>query len=96
MKVFWILLAIAVVVTLIYLEGRRQSKIYGPPSGRRDALGAGLLELQKHLEPDRKMEILAEEQVQDEAPDAGEPGDDQPVSETSPVGPPDDGTDRRG
>jgi len=55
-------LLIAIVVGLVVLEGRRQARRYGPPSGRPNLLGVGLLELQRHLQPDRRVEVLVEQQ----------------------------------
>jgi len=51
-----------VFVALIVLEGRRQSRKLGhSASGRPNALGNALLEVQGMLEADRKVEILQEE-----------------------------------
>lgn len=64
-----LLLAVAaVVVLLVVLEGWRQARIYGKPSGRPNLAGAGMLELQKHLQADRRVEKLVEQQ-RDEAAD---------------------------
>ena len=55
---------IAVVVTLIVLEGRRQARKLGEEykgSTGTDLMGAGMLELQGHLQPDRKVEVIREE-----------------------------------
>jgi len=43
------------------LEAWRQRRRHGRASGRPNLLGVGALELQRHLEPDRKVEILAED-----------------------------------
>jgi hypothetical protein len=68
-----ILLAIvAVVVLLIVLEGKRQERKYGKPTGG-NLLGVGMLELQRILEPERKVEILREEQEVDERAVSGDP-----------------------
>jgi hypothetical protein len=53
----WVLLGALVLVVLIILEGRRQERKYGR-SGRGSLIGAGLVDLQRHLEPERKMEIV--------------------------------------
>lgn len=53
----WIFLGALVLVVLIILEGKRQERKYGR-SGRGNLVGTGLLELQRHLEPERKMEIV--------------------------------------
>jgi hypothetical protein len=63
-----LLLAVAaVVVLLVVLEGWRQARIYGKPSGRPDLAGAGMLELQKHLQADRRVEKLVEQQRDESA-----------------------------
>ncbi len=79
MTTFGLVLVVAVplLVLLVYLEGKRQARIYGPPSARPNLAGAGLLELQKHLQADRRVDTLVE-QVRDEAAeteqDAGSEG----------------------
>ncbi|MHB1047192.1 MAG: hypothetical protein ACYC4P_14405 [Thermoanaerobaculia bacterium] len=79
MTTFGLVLVVGVplLVFLIYLEGKRQARIYGPPSARPNLAGAGLLELQKHLQADRRVDTLVE-QVRDEAAeteqDAGSEG----------------------
>jgi hypothetical protein len=60
-------------VLLVVLEGKRQERIYGKPSARPNLAGAGLLELQKHLQADRRVETLVE-QVKDEAGETREAG----------------------
>lgn len=58
-------IATAIVVALVYFEARRQQRKYGKPSGRPNLVGVGLLELQKHLQPDRatvKLEALQKEE----------------------------------
>lgn len=65
----FLLLAVAgVVVLLVLLEGWRQRRIYGKPSGRPNLAGAGMLELQKHLQADRRVDTLVEMQ-RDESPE---------------------------
>ena len=73
-----LLLAVAgVVVLLVLLEGWRQRRIYGKPSGRPNLAGAGMLELQKHLQADRRVEKLVEvqrnESAETERDEAGGP-----------------------
>lgn len=63
----------ALLVLLVVLEGKRQARIYGKPSARPNLAGAGLLELQKHLQADRRVETLVE-QVKDEAGEIREDG----------------------
>lgn len=68
----WLLVGIAVAVLLIVLEGKRQERVYGK-SRRRGLMRTGLLELQKQLEPERKVEILIEEREVDERPGSDAP-----------------------
>jgi hypothetical protein len=67
----------AVVVVLVLLEGRRQSRLHGRPSGRPNLAGAGMLELQKHLQADRRVDKLVEmqrdESAETEQDEAGGP-----------------------
>ena len=58
----WILILAPVLIALILLEAKRQEKKYGPVSGKGDLMRTGLLELQRHLQADRKVEILMEEE----------------------------------
>jgi hypothetical protein len=67
-----LMVIVAVVVLLILLEGKRQERKYGKPQGG-NLLGAGMLELQRILEPERKVEILQEEQEVDERAVSGDP-----------------------
>jgi hypothetical protein len=62
----WLLAGIVVVVVLVVLEGKRQERLYGK-SRRRGLMRTGLLELQKQLEPERKIEILLDERDDTEA-----------------------------
>ncbi|MBK9376335.1 MAG: hypothetical protein IPN03_22100 [Holophagales bacterium] len=75
MTTFGIVLIVGVplLVLLVVLEGKRQARIYGRPSARPNLAGAGLLELQKHLQADRRVETLVE-QVKDEAGETREDG----------------------
>ena len=68
----WLLAGIVVVVVLIVLEGKRQERLYGK-SRRRGLMRTGLLELQKQLEPERKIEILLDERDDDESDEAAAP-----------------------
>ena len=60
-------------VLLVVLEGKRQERIYGKPSARPNLAGACLLELQQHLQADRRVETLVE-QVRAEAGETREDG----------------------
>src|ERR1035437_7445401 len=52
-----LLLAVAgVVFLLVVLEGRRQARIYGQPSGRPNLAGAGILDLQNPSRPPARRE----------------------------------------
>jgi hypothetical protein len=61
-----LVIGIPVLVLLVILEGKRQERTYGKPSARPNLAGAGLLELQRHLQADRRVDTLVE-QVRDEA-----------------------------
>ena len=62
----WFVLACLVALPLLLIaEGKRQERHYGKGSGRGAALSrAGMLEIQRLLEPERKVEIL---QLKEEA-----------------------------
>ena len=62
-----VLVFAAVVVVLVLLEARRQRRRYGAPSGRPNLAGVGLLELQRHLQADRRVETLVEKQRDESA-----------------------------
>ena len=62
---FLLLVAVVALVLFVILEGRRQAKIYGRPSGRPNLLGVGMLEIQRHLQADRKTETLMEQQKEE-------------------------------
>ncbi len=66
----WFALSVVVGLPfLLYLEGRRQRRRYGKGSGRGSALfRAGMLETQRMLEPERKVEILQLEKAPEEIP----------------------------
>jgi len=68
----WLLLGIVVLVVWIVLEGKRQERVYGK-SQRRGLMRTGLLELQKQLEPERKIEILLDERDDTEADESAAP-----------------------
>ena len=68
----WLLAGIVVVVVLVVLDGKRQERLYGK-SRRRGLMRTGLLELQKQLEPERKIEILLDERDDDESDEAAAP-----------------------
>ena len=55
----WVLLGAVLLVLFVILEGKRQEKKYGRSRGG-DLMRAGLLDFQRHLEPERKVEILLE------------------------------------
>ena len=56
---WFVVLAVVGLPLLLFLEGKRQQRRYGKGSGRGSALfRAGMLETQRLLEPERKVEIL--------------------------------------
>lgn len=73
----WLLIGIAALVLFVILEGKRQERKYGRP-GRGTLMRTGLLELQRHLQPERKVEILLEKRAREvrtesgDVPEAGE------------------------
>ncbi|MGE0640631.1 MAG: hypothetical protein AB7G12_04010 [Thermoanaerobaculia bacterium] len=76
---WWFVAIVLAVVVWIVLEGRRQERLYGR-SRRRGLMRTGLLELQKQLEPERRIEILLDERddsVESEA--AAPPDPDRPA-----------------
>lgn len=68
-----LVVGVPLLVLLVVLEGKRQARICGKPSARPNLAGAGLLELQKHLQADRRVETLVE-QVKDEEGETREDG----------------------
>ncbi len=74
----WLLVAIVALVLFVILEGKRQERKYGR-SGRGTLMRTGLLELQRHLQPERKVEIFLEKSERTihaesgDKPDAGKP-----------------------
>lgn len=84
----WLLVGIVLVIVLVFLEGKRQERIYGK-SQRRGMMRTGLLELQRQLEPERKVEILIEERDDAEADEsAAPPTPPSPSSAPAPSTPP--------
>ncbi len=67
--------ALAVVVVLV--EGWRQRRVYGKPSGKPNLAGVGMLELQRHLQADRHVgklvEVQRDESAETERDEAGGP-----------------------
>lgn len=55
---WWLVGGAALLVMLVFAEGRRQARRYGPPSARPNLLGAGMLDVQRHLQADRHVEEL--------------------------------------
>ena len=82
----WLLAGVALLVVLVLLEGKRQERRYGK-SRRRGLMRTGLLELQRQLEPERKIEILLDERDDSESDEAAAP--------PAPPGPPPDRSERR-
>jgi hypothetical protein len=71
-----ILVGAVLLILVILLEGKRQQRRYGRGSGKGASLmQAGMLDLQRHLEPERKVEILREERSDTESSAAADPPD---------------------
>lgn len=68
----WFLLACFALVFFVILEGKRQERKYGR-SERGSLMRAGLLEFQRHLEPERKVEILLAKREQTTQAESGDP-----------------------
>jgi hypothetical protein len=72
-----VLVGAALLILLVILEGKRQERKYGRASARPNLMGVGMLELQRHLQADRKVETLLEEakdaEDEREAEVAGDP-----------------------
>lgn len=65
---------ILLLVTLILLEGKRQERRYGKGRGRGASLArAGLMDLQRHLEPERKIELILQKNEREERDASGDP-----------------------
>jgi len=82
----WLGIGILVLVVLVLLEGKRQERIHGK-SRRRGLMRTGLLELQRQLEPERKIEILLDERDDTEAEESAAPPL-PPMPPLSPIDPP--------
>jgi len=82
----WFAVGILVLVVLVLLEGKRQERIHGK-SRRRGLMRTGLLELQRQLEPERKIEILLDERDDTEAEESAAPPL-PPMPPLSPIDPP--------
>jgi hypothetical protein len=55
---WWLIGGAAALVIFVFAEGRCQARRYGPPSARPNLLGVGMLEVQRHLQADRHVEVL--------------------------------------
>jgi hypothetical protein len=66
----WVVVGAALLVIGVFLEGRRQARLYGKPSGRPNLAGAGMLEVQNMLQGDRHVETLVRQAKGDEVVDA--------------------------
>jgi hypothetical protein len=74
MTLVWIVLGIVILLLAIILEGKRQERRYGRGSGRGASLmRAGVLEFQRHLEPERKVEILLKDEIKTDREASGDP-----------------------
>ena len=83
------LAGLVTLVLMVFLEGKRQERKYGK-SRRRGLMRTGLLELQKQLEPERKIEILLDERDDTEADEsAAPPAPPFPAAPKAPAAPPD-------
>ncbi len=67
----WVGIVVAVAIAALYLEGwrqRRKLRARGESSsGRPSAMGIGMLEMQKHLQPDRDVKTLVQELKEEDA-----------------------------
>lgn len=61
------LVVVVIFVALILLESWRQTKRYGKASGSGNLGAAGMLELQKILQADRKVEVMMAEMKKEDA-----------------------------
>ena len=66
----WLLVLAGVVVLLVIAESIRQTKKYGRASGKPNLAGVGMLELQRHLQPDRRVEVMETQLKNQDAADA--------------------------
>ena len=53
-------------VAWVLIEGKRQERVYGKRGRGSSLIGVGMLELQQLLQPDRKIEILQQQQKHEE------------------------------
>ena len=83
MTVAIILGAAFLLVALVLIEGKRQERIYGKRGGS-SLIGVGMLELQQHLQPDRKIEMLQHQQKREEVAEAERDESGDPPSDDSP------------
>ena len=72
-----LLIFVVALVVWIVLEGRRQERLYGR-SRRRGLMRTGLLELQKQLAPERRIEILLDERDDAVESETAAPPDPEP------------------
>ncbi len=63
---WWLIGGVALLVFFVFAEGRRQARRYGRPSARPSLLGVGILEVQRHLQADRHVEVLQKQYRADE------------------------------
>ena len=63
---------IVVLVAAVLLEGKRQERKYGKARGA-SLMRVGMLDLQRHLQPERKVEILMEAPHEEDEAHAGDP-----------------------
>lgn len=73
-----ILGAAILLIAFVILEGKRQEKKYGRSSGRPNLMGVGMLELQKHLQADRKTDTLQQQQKDEIAEVEDDPSGEPP------------------
>ena len=79
MTIGWgFLIFIVILIAFVILEGKRQERKYGKTSGSPNLMGAGLLDLQKHLQADWKVDTLQQQYKNDdtqlaEDDESGEP-----------------------
>lgn len=66
----WVLVVAGVVVLLVVAESIRQTRKYGRASGRPNLAGVGMLELQRHLQPDRRVEVMETQLKKQDAADS--------------------------
>ena len=66
----WLLVLAGVVVLVVVAERFRQTRKYGRASGRPNLAGVGMLELQRNLQPDRRVEVMETQLKNQDAADA--------------------------